>query len=99
MNWYRFDPERRRLTLTIHVQPNARRTEPAGRHGDALKIRIAAPAVDNQANAELIDFLHQWFKLPKISIAIKHGARGRRKVVEIDSPGADVQASLESMMR
>ena len=99
MNWYRFAPEQRRLTLTVHVQPNARRTETAGRHGDALKIRIAAPAADDKANAELIDFLHQLFKLPKTSIAIKHGARSRRKVVEIENPGADAQARLESMIR
>ncbi len=98
MNWYRFDPVQRRLTLTVHVQPNAKRTEAAGRHGDALKIRVAAPAADNKANAELIDFLHRWFNLPKSSIAIKHGARGRRKVVEIDNPDARAQASLENMI-
>ena len=95
MGWHRFDPERRRLTLTLHVQPNARRTETAGEHGDALKIRIAAPAVDDKANAELIDFLHRWFKLPKTNIAIKHGAHGRRKVVEIDNRVTRIEAKLD----
>ncbi len=98
MSWYRFDPEKRRLTLIVHVQPNARRTETAGEYGGALKIRLAAPAVDNKANAELIDFLHQWFKLPKTSIAIRHGAHGRRKVVEIDNPGANAQIYLDNMI-
>jgi len=43
--------------LLIHVQPNARRTEVAGRHGDAIKIKVAAPPVNGAANAELIRFL------------------------------------------
>lgn len=87
MSWYRFDPARRRITLTLHIQPNARVSGVAGRHGDALKIRIHAPAVDDKANAELIDFLHQWFKLPIKYIRIKQGARGRRKIVELDDAG------------
>ena len=97
MSWYRFDPAQRRLTLTLHIQPNARATAVAGRHGDALKIRIAARAVDDKANAALIDFLHQWFKLPKTNIRIKHGQRGRRKIVELENPGAGTEARLVSM--
>jgi uncharacterized protein (TIGR00251 family) len=96
-SWYRLDPAQRRLTLTLHIQPNARATAVAGRHGDALKIRIAAPAVDDKANAALIDFLHQWFKLPNANIKIKHGARGRRKIVELDLPGAGIQTLLARM--
>lgn len=97
MNWYRFDPAQRRLTLTLHIQPNARATAVAGRHGDALKIRIAAPAVDDKANAALIRFLHQWFKLPAGSIRIRHGARGRRKIVELDRPAAGFEVLLAGM--
>ncbi|HNN47094.1 MAG TPA: DUF167 family protein, partial [Azospira sp.] len=40
-----------RLTLTLHIQPGAKKTEVAGEHGDALKIRLAAPPVDGKANA------------------------------------------------
>ncbi|MGQ0750558.1 MAG: DUF167 domain-containing protein [Betaproteobacteria bacterium] len=39
--WYRVEPSARRITLTLHVQPNARATALAGLHGDALKVRIA----------------------------------------------------------
>jgi uncharacterized protein (TIGR00251 family) len=99
MCWYRFDPAQRRLTLTLHIQPNARVTAVAGRHGDALKIRIAAPAVDDKANAALIRFLHQWFKLPAGSIKIRHGARGRRKIVELEHPAAGFEVLLARMER
>jgi uncharacterized protein (TIGR00251 family) len=45
------------VVLVLHVQPGAKRTEVAGVHGDALKIRLAAPPVDGKANAELVRFL------------------------------------------
>lgn len=99
MCWYRFDPAQHRLILIVHIQPNARVTAVAGRHGDALKIRIAAPAVDDKANAALIRFLQLWFRLPAASIRIRHGARGRRKLVEIDDPAAGFEALLANMER
>jgi uncharacterized protein len=94
MSWYRYDAAGRRVTLTLHIQPNARVTAVAGQHGDALKVKIAAPAVDDRANRELIDFLHQWFKLPILDITIKQGARGRRKIVELNGAGPAVVAIL-----
>lgn len=97
MSWYRLDPTQRRLTLTLHIQPRARATAVAGIYGDALKIRVAAPAVDNKANAALIDFLHQWFKLPSSHFSIKQGMRGRRKIVEIDCPAAGIENLLARM--
>jgi uncharacterized protein (TIGR00251 family) len=94
MSWYRYDAAGRRATLTLHIQLNARVTAVAGRHGDALKVKVAAPAVDNRANRELIDFLHQWFKLRILDITIKQGMRGRRKIVELNQAGPAVLAQL-----
>jgi uncharacterized protein len=96
VNWYRYDPVQRKATLTLHIQPNARVSAIAGRHGDALKVKVAAPAVDDKANFELIDFLHQWFKLPIRDIKIKQGTRGRRKIVELSEAGSAVIAILAS---
>jgi uncharacterized protein (TIGR00251 family) len=81
--WIRYDAASRRISLTLHVQPGAKRSEIAGRHGDALKIRIAAPAVDNKANAALIAYLSETLEVPKSAIVIRHGATGRGKVIEI----------------
>ena len=94
--WCRFDPGSGRLTLNIHVQPNARTSGFAGLHGDALKIRIAAPAVDDKANAALIDYLHRFLGLPASLITIRHGARGRRKVVEITGTDASAQDRIKN---
>jgi uncharacterized protein (TIGR00251 family) len=71
------------VRITVYVQPRASKTEVAGMHGDALKIRLTAPPVDNAANAALIDFIAAKLGIPKSSIRIAAGATGRRKVVEI----------------
>jgi len=72
-----------RISLTLHIQPGASKTEFSGLHGDALKIRLAAPPVDGKANEALIKFLADQFKLPKSAIALKSGQSARRKVIEI----------------
>ena len=92
--WCRLDPGSGRLTLSVHVQPNAKVSAIAGVYGDALKIRVAAPAVDNKANAALLDFLHRFLQLPSSQITLRHGARGRRKVVEITGAGSAVYALI-----
>lgn len=97
MDWYRYDAARQRATLTLHIQPNARVTAVAGLYGNALKLKVAAPALDDKANLELIDFLHQWFKLPIRYIKISQGARGRRKVVELHEAGPAIEAILVSI--
>lgn len=95
-SWYRYDAAARRFSLTLHVQPNARKTAFAGLHGNALKVKIAAPAVDNKANAELVGFLSEALGVPKSTIAIRHGVTGRRKIVEI-AAGPEIAARLEAL--
>jgi uncharacterized protein (TIGR00251 family) len=91
--WCRYDAAARQLTLTLHVQPAARKSGIAGIHGDALKIRIAAPASDNKANGALVEFLGEILGVPKSAITIRRGATGRRKVVEI-AGGPELAAKL-----
>jgi hypothetical protein len=55
----------------------------AGRHGDALKIRLAAPPVDGAANDELVRFLAARLNVPRSAVAITAGRVGRRKTVKI----------------
>ena len=81
--WHRYDPVRRRLTLNVHVQPNAAGSAVVGLHGDAVKIRVAAPAVDDRANRTLVAFLHEVLGVRASQISIRHGSNGRRKTVEI----------------
>jgi uncharacterized protein (TIGR00251 family) len=71
------------LTLTLHIQPGAKKTEIAGEYGDALKIRLAAPPVDGKANAALLAFIAERLGIAKSVVTLKSGQTSRRKVVEV----------------
>lgn len=78
--------------LILHIVPRAATTAVAGRHGDALKIRIAAPPADGAANAELLRFLAARLGIARGAIAITAGASGRRKIVSV--AGMETAAAL-----
>lgn len=69
------------LLLSIHVQPGASRTGLAGMHGDALKLRLAAPPVDGKANKAVVDFIASLLHLPKSAVVIQKGLRSRAKTL------------------
>ena len=77
------------VTVAFHVQPGAKRSEVAGPHGDALKIKLAAPPVDGKANASLLAFVAAALGLPKAAVSLKSGQTSRQKVVEIHGAPAD----------
>lgn len=83
-----------RLTLTLHIQPGAKKTEVAGEHGDALKIRLAAPPVDGKANAALLAFIAERLGVSRSAVTLKSGQTSRRKVVEVEGVSADVARQL-----
>lgn len=80
--WWRLAADGR-ITLTLHIQPGAKKTEVAGLHGDALKIRLAAPPVDGKANEALLKFVAETLRLPKSAVSLKSGQSSRHKVLEI----------------
>ena len=84
----------RQTTLTLHIQPGAKKTEVAGEHGDALKIRLAAPPVDGKANAALIAFVADRLGLAKSAVSLKSGQTSRRKVLEVTAAPADTAERL-----
>jgi len=77
------------VRLRVHVQPRASRSEIAGMHGDANKVRLTAPPVDDAANEELVILLARALGLQRGAVRIIAGFRGRSKVVEV--VGATVQ--------
>ena len=92
-DWFRIAADGR-ITLTLHIQPGAKKTEFAGRHGDALKIRLAAPPVDGKANEALIKFIAATLHLPKSSVMLKSGQTSRRKVLEVSGAESSSIAAL-----
>lgn len=69
--------------MSIRVAPRASRTEVAGLHGTALKIRLQAPPVDGAANEALIRFLADELDVSRSAISIESGQSGRNKVLLI----------------
>lgn len=72
------------MILDLHVQPGASRSEFAGRHGERIKVRITARAADGKANEALIEFLAEYFGVPRRCVTIISGAKSRSKRVAIE---------------
>jgi uncharacterized protein len=77
MSWFRYDKDC--LILSVHAQPGAKRTGIQGLHGEALKIRVAAPPVDGAANDELRRFLAQTFDVALRDVDLISGPTSRAK--------------------
>ena len=92
-DWYRLAGDGS-ISLTLHIQPGAKKTEFAGLHGDALKIRLAAPPVDGKANEALIRFIADTLGLAKSAVSLKSGQTSRRKVVEVQGASVASVAGL-----
>jgi len=87
------------VVVCVHVQPGAKRTEFAGRHGDAVKIRLAAPPVDGKANACLQAFLAEFLGVPKSAVSLLSGQTSRQKVLKIGAVEATAVARLMEQAR
>ncbi len=70
----------------------------SGLHGDALKVRIAAPAIDNKANTALIAFLDKSFGVRTANITLLHAAQGRRKIIEIAGVSDTLAVHIQSVI-
>lgn len=78
------------VVLRVHVQPGAGRSAVVGRHGDALKVRVAAPPSAGRANEAGAELLAQTFSLPAAQVALVSGATSRSKAFRLD--GLDMEA-------
>lgn len=80
------------MILKLHIQPGAKKNEIVGRHGDAIKIRLKARAVEGKANTALVEFLAETLNIAKSKIEIVKGLSSRQKLVSIDG---DVERLLK----
>lgn len=65
--------------LRVHVQPGAGRSAIVGKHGDAIKIRIAAPPVGGRANEAVRELLAKELSIASDAVELKSGASSRLK--------------------
>lgn len=93
--WLRADGDG--VVLSLHIQPGAKRTEVVGPHGDALKIRLAAPPVDGKANAALLAFVAAKLGAGRTAVELVSGQTSRAKRVRVARATPEqVQSSLSA---
>ncbi len=72
-------PEEVDIVLRVHVQPGAGRTEVVGRHGDALKVKVAAAPEGGRANTAVAQLVASMLGVPPTAVVLVSGATNRAK--------------------
>ncbi|MBI4397084.1 MAG: YggU family protein [Elusimicrobia bacterium] len=83
------------MIIRVRVIPNAHRSEVVGRIGSTVRVKVAAPAIDGKANAELVSFLSDFFEVKNRGVKIVRGQKGKEKTIEINGRSEE---ELESVM-
>ncbi len=96
MSWFRRDDDK--VILNIYVQPGAKHHGVHGLYGDALKIRLSAPAIDGRANAALVTYLAVLFDVPARQVSIKQGNKSRSKVAVIIGSKTDPEYLFKTLL-
>jgi hypothetical protein len=71
------------ILLRIKVVPGSSRAGIAGWLGDALKVRVTAPAERGRANASVEEVVAAALGLPRASVRVVTGTTSPRKTLEI----------------
>lgn len=77
------------ITFAVRVQPRAKRNAILGGVGDALKIAVTAPPIDDRANQACVKLLADLLHVPRSSVAIVSGHSSRNKVIRVAGMTAD----------
>ena len=75
--------------IHLHVAPRASRTRVMGLHDGRVKLAVAAPPVEGQANDEIVKFLARALGVGRDAVRIASGDTGKRKIVEVRGVSAD----------
>jgi uncharacterized protein (TIGR00251 family) len=78
-----------RTRVRLRVSPGSRTTGIAGRHGDAWKVRVAAPAEGGRANDAVTRLLAETLRLPRANVSLVSGHGAREKIVELTGVDPD----------
>ena len=78
------------VVLHVHVQPAAGRSAVVGRHGAALKVRVAAAPEGGRANNACADLLAETFGVTRAAVELVSGPSSRAKQFKLS--GVDLDA-------
>ncbi len=71
------------MKINIRVVPSASRLEVKTING-VLKVYLTKPAVDGQANTQLIEIIADYFQVKKYQVEIIQGLNNRNKIINIE---------------
>ena len=71
------------VRLKVRVIPNAKKDAFEGYREDELVLRLNAPAVEGKANKAALDFVSQFFRVPRSAVSLVRGERSRHKILQI----------------
>ena len=83
------------VEIAVRVQPRASRSKIVGELGAELKVQLAAPPVDGEANEALVELFARLFKIPKRQVELLSGATSRSKRLRVE--GLDSTAAQAAM--
>jgi uncharacterized protein (TIGR00251 family) len=83
------------ITFKVFIQPRSSKNTIVGLHGDAVKIKLTAPPVDNAANKMCIQYLARRLKVPKSSIEVVSGHSSRTKLLRLRYMSSQKSAGAE----
>jgi uncharacterized protein len=85
-----------KVVIAVHAQPGAGKSEVVGRHGDALKVRVAVPPERGRANEAIASLLAETLGVPAKAVTLTSGASARAKRFTVaDMELDDVLDALE----
>ncbi|MGE0787850.1 MAG: DUF167 domain-containing protein [Sandaracinaceae bacterium] len=84
------------VRFSVRVAPRASADAIGGVHGDALRVRVSAPPVDDAANRGVVELLARALRVPKRAVRIVGGHASKSKLVEVD--GVE-PAAIEALAR
>lgn len=86
------------ITLHLYVQPGASSNGFVGLHGERLKLKIRAQAVDDAANTAVCAYLAQFFAVSKSCVTLQKGNRSREKVLFVAGDPTTLSEKLQVLV-
>jgi uncharacterized protein len=77
------------VTFAVKVHPRAKKNAITGELGDALKVSLTAPPVENRANDACVEFFAGVLEVPRSSVTIASGETSRKKTIRVAGLSAE----------
>ena len=90
------EPQFQTITLSVRVQPRAKRNAVQPAAGGGLKVYVTAPPEDGRANDAVVETIAEWLGVKRRQVEIVSGATNRNKVVRVTNVS---QAQLDAALR